>query len=352
MTRARRASVAGALAAAALLSACATGSDEVTKTKTTVVRPTTTASTTTTVDPNAPKAPLTGLPTADGAALDRPALVVKIDNAPTARPQAGIVEADVVYEEQVEGGVTRLAAVFHSTDAEPLGPVRSFRTTDLAIAAPLGKPLFGYAGANAAFLRELRRSPLVDVGWDAQPREYRKDRSRRAPHNLFTASGALFEQAPSGAAAPPPLFEYRRAGEPATGGERASRLVMAYKENVETAVSYTWDPERKGWARVQNGSDHVDVAGRQVAPENVIVQFVRYVNTKYRDASGSAVPEGQLVGKGEAWLFTDGTIIKGTWAKPTKTSVTTYADAGGRPLRLTPGRTWVELNPPGQASFS
>lgn len=346
-----KARVFGALLALTVVAACAGGSDRPASAPT-VVRPTTTASTSTTIDPNAPKAPLTGMPVAAGANLERPALVVKIDNAPSARPQAGIIEADIVYEEQVEGGVTRLAAVFHSADAEPLGPVRSFRTTDLAIAAPLGKPLFAYAGANTAFLRELRRSSLVDVGWDAAPNEYRKDRSRRSPHNLFSTTQGLFDQASSSAATPEPLFQYRAAGEAVSGAEPVTRVVMAYRENVETAVTYTWDAKLRGWARVQNGTPHVDVAGRQVAPQNVIVQFVRYVKTKYRDASGSSVPEGKLIGKGEAWLFTDGKVVKGTWAKPSSSAITTYADAAGRPLRLTPGRTWVELNPPGQATYS
>jgi hypothetical protein len=62
------------------------------------------------------------------------------------------------------------------------------------------------------------------------------------------------------------------------------------------------------------------------------------------------VPEAELIGKGDAWLLTDGQIVKGTWSKPTATSVTTYVDSAGAPFQLTPGRTWVELAPKGSAT--
>ena len=106
-------------------------------------------------------APLTGLPGNYGDRLDRTALVVKIDNGePKARPQVGINQADVVYEERVEGSVTRLLAVFHSTDSVPVGPVRSARTSDIAIFTPLNHPYFAWSGANPTFARRIRAATL------------------------------------------------------------------------------------------------------------------------------------------------------------------------------------------------
>src|SRR3954447_24430975 len=109
------------------------------------------------VDANAD--PLTGLPR-DPAAPVRAALIVKIDNAPKARPQAGVNDADIVVEEGVEGGVTRFATLFHSKDAASVGPVRSARSTDLLFAQQLGRPLFSYSGANAVFADLVRKAPL------------------------------------------------------------------------------------------------------------------------------------------------------------------------------------------------
>jgi hypothetical protein len=101
-----------------------------------------------------------------------------------------------------------------------------------------------------------------------------------------------------------------------------------------------------------DGGPHVDPANVTVSPKNVIVQFVDYVDTGQRDQSGTAVPEGKVVGQGEAWVFTDGTLVKGTWSKPDNVTPTKYADASGTPILLTPGQTWVELPPPGSGSTS
>ncbi|MCA1844637.1 MAG: DUF3048 domain-containing protein, partial [Actinobacteria bacterium] len=123
--------------------------------------------------------PLTGLP----PAANRPALVVKIDNAPKARPQAGLNQADVVVEEKVEDGVTRFFTVFHTADADPVGPVRSARSTDLALTGALNRPLFAYSGTNATFQALVSRAPLVDVGINAASRDYSRHGDRPAPYN-------------------------------------------------------------------------------------------------------------------------------------------------------------------------
>ena len=297
-------------------------------------------------------APLTGLPIEPERAT-RPALVVKIDNAPRAQPQVGLGEADVVVEEEVEGGVTRFAAVFHSRDAVDVGPVRSARSTDIAIASALNRPLFAYSGANPAFQSLVSRAPLVDVGVDRAPDGYRRESGRPAPYNQFSSTAALLSRAPRGPGPPPRLFPFRRSGEPASGdGVRAAAGVdLEYRDVIVTAVQYRWDGTAGTWKRNQNGTAHVNEAGAQYAPRNVVVQFVDYRDTGFRDQSGAPVPEAVLVGEGEAWVFTDGSVVKGRWKKPSPESVTQYLDAAGAPVRLTPGRTWVELPRPGRAGI-
>ncbi|HEV7864660.1 MAG TPA: DUF3048 domain-containing protein [Acidimicrobiia bacterium] len=295
--------------------------------------------------------PLTGIGVG-GYNTGHPALVVKIDNVGDARPQTGINEADVVIEEQVEGGFTRLAAVYHSTPADPVGPVRSARSTDIALLAPLYHPLFSYSGANRDFKELVRRSAMVDVGVENFPDKYYRDGKRRAPHNLMTNTSALHSLAAPDAQAPPPLFAYRgsdtRPSEPDTRPVSRASGSWIYKDKVRTTVSYDWNPGANGWTRIQNGALHVDAAGRPVTPTNVIIQFVTYHDTGYRDSSGAEVPEADVVGAGDAWFLSAGYLSPATWSKGDKDEVTQYRGKDGKYARLLPGRTWVELVPIGR----
>lgn len=330
------------------LALVATGGDEEaapTTTTTTTTEPETTTTTT------QPVAPLTGLPGDYLERLSRPALAVKIDNVdPKARPQLGINEADVVYEERVEGSVTRFLAVFHSTDAAPVGPVRSARTSDIPLVSTLHRPYYAWSGANAAFAQRVRGAAIIDVGYDAVPDQYFREGGRPAPHNLMIRSTDHLMRLPAEGATPPPaIFQYRAEGEQPAGLEAVGGVHIVYGTGAGSApVDYAWNGS--GWARSQRGTPHVDASGKQVAPANVIVQFVNYVPTDVGDQFGVPIPEAQLLGTGEAWVFTAGGLIRGTWHKPALDVVTTYVDGAGNPIKLTPGRTWVALPPPGGAS--
>ena len=295
--------------------------------------------------------PLTGLPL-DPAAPPRAVLIVKIDNAPKARPQAGINEADVVVEEGVEGGVTRFATLFHSKDAVSVGPVRSARSTDLLFAQQLGRSLFAYSGANTVFAALIRKAPLADVGVDRFPAIYKRQPGRPSPYNLFSETPALYASAADDKTPPAPLFNYRAAGEapPAAGSEPAPRVQAVWKLNITTTVVYGWDEASQTFRRSTDGAPHLDAGGVQVAPENVVFQVVGYRNTGLVDRSGAAVPEAELIGEGEAWVLTAGRLIKGQWSRPSEAQTTTYTLPSGEPIRLTPGRTWLELVPLGNLS--
>jgi hypothetical protein len=314
---------------------------------------TTVAETTTTAPP--PVAPLTGQSGNFADRLDRTALVVKIDNGePKARPQVGLNQADVVYEERVEGSVTRLLAIFHSTDSVPVGPVRSARTSDIAIFTPLHHPYFAWSGANPTFARRIREAAALDVGYDALSSEYFREPSRSAPSNLMLKSTATIMALPNeGSSPPPPLFQYRAPGQTVAHLEPVAGAAVQFG-NSGGAAPTEWRWNGSGWARTQKGTPHVDAAGVQVAPANVVIQFVDYNPTDTADQFGVPIPEAQMIGEGDVWVLTGGGtqpagLVQGRWKKPSLEAVTTYTDADGNPILLTPGRTWVVLPTAGGA---
>jgi hypothetical protein len=340
--------VAVAIVAGGVALALAGGGGEPEPTTTTAAPTTTSTAPPTTAA--AAVAPLTGLP-GNPALISRPALVVKIDNVePKARPQIGINEADVVYEERVEGSVTRLLAIFHSQDSVPAGPVRSARSSDLGVLATLHHPYFAWSGANDTFARRIREANLADVGYDAASSHYYRAGDRRAPDNLFLKSTADLMALPNPGSSPPPaLFTYRAPDQQPAHLEPLTGVHNTYGSSAGAApIDYRWNGQ--GWARFQKGTPHVDVGGVQVAPANVIVQFTPYASSGVNDQFGKPIPEAQMVGEGDAWVLTAGGIVVGRWHKPSLDAVTTYTDADGAPIGLTPGRTWVALAPPGEAS--
>jgi hypothetical protein len=281
-------------------------------------------------------APLTGLPDPTGQSLTRPALSVKVENAPESRPQTGLQNADVVYEQIVEGGITRFMAVFNSNIPPVVGPIRSGRIMDPDLAAPLGG-IFVYSGGIQPTEDAIKATPgvnvIIDTGSD--PALFR-DKTKAAPHNLYGHTDQLLAR--GGKPTPPPaLFQYLPANVPFTG-DNVNAFTIKYDPRYG-APTYTWDPATGTWKRSIGLAPFLTTDGGQVAPTNVIIQFV-----------GSTLPSPEAgsfntIGNGDAWVFSAGKLIKGKWARTSQTAPTQYTDKNGAPIRLTPGRTWVEFDP-------
>jgi hypothetical protein len=288
-------------------------------------------------------APLTGLPQPAAAQLQAPAVVVKVDNVLGALPQTGINQADVVYEEMVEGGLTRLAAVFQSQYPLSVGPVRSGRLTDIAIVDDLNHPVLAFAGANSLFLPKLRAQPIQDVDINNHGDQFTRQGPNAAPHDLYTRPAAVAAlDRPS--APPPALFGYVPAGGAFSGAGVAPATQVSVRWPAASA-QWTFDAASHVWSRVQNGAPDLDRAGAQLTATNIVVQAVPYITSAEANESGvrTPIPEGELVGSGQVWIASGGQYVHGTWKRSSLSSVTTYTDGAGQPIALAPGTTWVEL---------
>ncbi len=275
--------------------------------------------------------PLTGLP---GAAQNRAALVVKIDNSENARPHTGLDAADLIIEEEVEGGITRLAAVFHSGGGD-IGPVRSGRTTDISYLSGLGRPILAYSGANDLTETMLRRQELVQNLGAMRFGAYWRSSGRRAPHNLYTSASDLWGAAQ--ASMPPAQFTYRSEGTASRGRDAAGAVVSF----PSVAIDWAWTGD--AWSRTQRGTPHTLANGGVLTAANVVVVEVAEIPTGMKDSSGAVVPEFVFVGNGPATVLSDGKAVSGVWTRPTLRDAATLTRGDGSVIELTPGVTWIEI---------
>jgi len=327
-----------------------TSTDAATTTSTTASSTSSTAapSTTSTTVPFVPRQPLTGEPLeSEGQIIDRAALVVKIDNAPGARRNhSGLAVADIVFEEIVEGSITRFAAVFHSQGSDPIGPVRSGRTQDIAMLSSYNTPLFAWSGGNGGVTFLIDESSLINMSPSRATGYYRGNGS--SPHNLYNNTDALWAQTPEFQLGPPgPQFSYLPEGAefeglPVGGAEVTMRGID---------VRWVWNTETGKFDRWQEGNPHVDNAHGQIAATNVVVMGVDYIPSRVDNRS----PEAQTVGEGPVLIFSNGQAIGGRWKRDHALFPPLYTDADGEVISIPPGNTWVELSegfePDGPLSF-
>ena len=297
-----------------------------------------------------PVAPLTGLPGDYEGRIDRPALVVKIDNGePKARPQVGLNEADVVYEERVEGSVTRLLAIFHSTDSAPVGPVRSARTSDIAIFTPLHQPFFAWSGANATFARRIRAAELTDVGYDARTSEYFREPGRPAPAQPDAqVHGHDQGAAERGRGPPPPLFSYR-------GGQKTAHLVRRHRARRSTSGRAA-AARRSSTAGTAPAGPGPRRARRTSTPP--ASRWRRRTSSSsssttppptWPTSSATPSPRPSWWARARCGCSPRAGSSRAGGRSPIWPTPTAYTDADGNPILLAPGRTWIALPPPGGA---
>lgn len=284
--------------------------------------------------PEIPSYPLTGLAVTDESVLSRPAMVVKIDNHPKARPQIGLNQADIIFEENVEK-LTRFAAVFHSQGSDPVGPIRSGRFQDISLVGSFNQPLFVWSGGNAQVTKSIRESDLVDLSFTVANTDggFARDSDRPAPHNLIAETSKLWTLANEGSVPPQRQFEYRSVSD---ANASTSTTVDGFRISMDgVKAQWLWSAADGAYLRVQDGTPHLDAADVQLGVANVIVLEVEYSNTYS--------PAAKTVGSGRAYVFTNGVVYEGTWERSVRTEPWILRDSGGAVIKLTPGRTFVEI---------
>lgn len=309
--------------------------------------------------------PLTATPAPSGLDLQRPALSVKIENAANARPQTGLGEADIVYEQLAEGGITRFNAIYHCSDADDLGPVRSARFVDPDILLEYRPVLFAYAGAAPPVQDKIQATEgITDLSHGRHGDAYRRDRSRKAPHNLFSSgeklrsladaedvrgvpdTGFQFEKSeettpdrPEGTSQPGPAATSSTATPAAPGSE------VSFSFGGRSPSRYTYDAGSGRYLRFHGTEPHRASDGTQITVTNVVVFKVQVKPGSIRDAAGNFSPEIAVVGGGEATVLSGGKSVAGRWNRPSLSDKTTLTGPAGGAIKLKPGNTWVHLVP-------
>lgn len=277
--------------------------------------------------------PLTGLE-APASLAKKPVVAVKIDNTYASEPQVGLGSADMVVEELVEGGITRLAALFHSKIPADVGPVRSMRASDIGVVKPMDATLVA-SGAARVTLGRLQQGG-VTYYTEGGPGFYR-ERSRRAPYNLFVRLPDLVAKLKAPAS---PLPAYLPWGTEAdfAGVSPAKKILVKFSSATTTKFSYSAKTKKYLNTNTHAGSSD------QFKADSVLVLRVREVDAGYRDPAGNPVPESLFFGKGSMMLFHGGQVLRGTWVKPKRESVVTLRTTAGD-ITIPAGKVWIELLP-------
>ena len=280
---------------------------------------------------------ISGLPGENG-----PVLVVKIDDTSYAHPQVGLSEADLVYIEQVEGGLTRLAAVFSRSIPERIGPVRSARITDIDLLSQYGFIAFAYSGAQQKLRPVLAAANWKDVGAEKLGRQYYANAEDRTPPyammlNAQTLMSKLEAESEPIARAKTMGWKF---GEAPDSGTAITKVDVTWP-----AARYTvrWSKAEGRWLLFHNGRPNVDDNNVQLGASTFVIQNVRITPSEYRDKVGGVTPLSEVIGSGSGFILRDGKSFPAQWSRASADQGTMWRDLNGNEMFFAPGQIWVAL---------
>lgn len=318
------------------------------------------ASTGTTSGSTGAPCPLTGAPSGSSGVPDRPIYAVKVPNdTEQARGhQTGLDAADIVYEEPVEGGITRFIVLFQCQNASRIEPVRSARFVDLDVLGQFGKVVFGHAGGInpvlAAITNAVKAGTIVNADYSGTPYagDYHRDGSLAQPDNLYTSTGEIYKTAGTSAGgAPNPVFTFLTSSSATVTAEPGAGPGSTLQVPFNQAGSgynptWTWDAATGTYLRSYNGAPDKLTDGQPNSAANVVIMSVNVHPSQYvEDPTGTHENLVDTTGQGTAWVCRDDSCVKGTWSRAGTTVPIQYNDSSGAAIPFQPGRTWVELQP-------
>ena len=270
-------------------------------------------------------------------------LVVKIDDTNAAHPQIGVESADLVYVEQVEGGLTRLAAIYTSKLPPLIGPIRSARISDIELLAQFGRVGFAYSGAQSKMRPVIAAANLENLSAERNPPSiYGKDPNRPGPVDMILKPDLLLERANAN---------------PKTRIETATASVFPFgdapKGETNTAIAkikwpsakyeLRWDSTNEKWLIYFNEKPNMAANGEQLYADTAIIQIVSITPSIYGDKFGEITPFSKTTGSGKAVMLRDGLSYQISWQRNLETDLTTWKSEDGGVANFKPGRTWIFL---------
>jgi hypothetical protein len=275
-----------------------------------------------------------------GKEADRPAVGIKVENSPDARPQSGLEKADLVYEERVEGGITRFMAIFHCGESKKVGPVRSGRFDDPKIANPFTN-IIAASGANGIVAKEFKKQKMLFIT-EAKAKDamFRDPPGSTDTHSLFANTEKLRKLVEKRDVSPPDVsWSY---GELSGDSKNARSVKVQFTSS--NVIEYRW---KKGkWMRYEAGQPFMTASGGQIAVPNLLIQEVRVDNSKkIVDSAGNPSPDITLTGSGRAVLFRDGKAIQGKWTIEDEGDLASFTTKSGDAMTFDTGPIWIELVP-------
>lgn len=273
---------------------------------------------------------------------DGPVLVVKIDDTTQAHPQIGLDKADLVYIEEVEGGLTRLAAVFSSQIPTQIGPVRSARISDIDLLSQYGHVAFAYSGAQSKMLPVIAAANLENLGAQRESTTlYTRDESRFAPVNLILQANLLMskltDQNISIVTSKNMGWTF---GAAPVGGQAILSVKLKWPANSYNVI---WSPTQLRWVLVHSNSPDLAADGSQLGPTTFVIQTVSITPSQYHDKFGGVTPFSATIGSGTGYVLRDGLAFKALWNRPDAASGTTWTMPDGTPIPFAAGQVWVAL---------
>ena len=272
-------------------------------------------------------------------APDGQVLVVKIDDTEAARPQIGLEDADVIYVEQVEGGLTRLAAIFSSKVPAQIGPVRSARISDIDLIAQYGKVAFAYSGAQRRMLPVIAAANLVNLGAEREsPKFYPRDPVRFEPVNLMLNAPEILTLAPDAVRAHSVGWSF---GVTPIGGKAVTSVTVVWPASRYKA---TWSASEKRWLLAHDKSPDLAASGIHLGPSTLVIQQIQIHPSPYGDKLGNNTPMSETIGSGPGWVLRDGNSYAATWSRTSLTDGTHWRLLDGTEIRFSRGPIWVFLS--------